>query len=143
MSNSSCMLVNADIFQIIYARELYNAPLIYVTKLAILFQFQRIFVPRRSGIAYWCIQTVIWVNTLYYIACDLAIAFQCTPIYKAWQPWIPGRCLDVYTLIIAASIINVGSDLVILFIPIFCISKLQMRTSRKIGTAAVFTVGIL
>ena len=134
---------NTNTSQIVYARELFYVPLIYITILFILFQFQRMFVTRRSGTAYWCIQTVIWINTLYYIACGLAIAFHCTPIHKAWQPWYPGHCINVHMVIIAASMINVGSDIVILLIPLCCISKLQMRTSRKIGVAAVFAIGIL
>lgn len=129
--------------QLVYAKELSNTPVIYITKLSILLQFERIFAPIHSGVAYWSIQAVIWLNALYYLACVLATVFLCNPMRKVWQPWIAGHCSNTNALIISSSLINLVSDLIIFVIPLFCVMKLQMPTSRKFGVAAVFAVGLL
>ena len=137
------MVSDRSRLQIVWAKEVLNNPTIYAAKLSILLQFLRIFAPIHSGTAYWCIHLVIWLNTLYYVVLFPVTIFLCRPIRKAWQPWLPGRCSNVNAMIVASALINLASDLLIMVIPIFCISQLQMRTSRKIGVAAVFAMGIL
>lgn len=129
--------------QLVYGKEVANAPMVYITKLSLLLQIQHIFAPIHSGVAYWSIQSMIWVNTLYYTACVLVTIFLCRPVRKAWQPWLPGHCSDVNTLISVSSLINVISDLLIFLIPLFCVSRLQMQRARKLAVAAVFAVGAL
>ncbi len=126
-----------------YAKMILNTPVIYFVKLSILLQFSRLFAPVKSGTFYWSIQALIWLNTLFYIICMFTKVFQCSPVNKAWQPWLPGRCFDMNVLLSASSLINLFSDLLILLIPIFRISSLRMHTLRKIGVASIFLVGVL
>lgn len=125
-------------------KQIINCPIIYITKLSILLQFNRLFAPHKLGKAYWIIQAVIWINTAYYLAGMLAIIFECTPRSKAWDVFTPGgSCVDIATLIVVGSVINLVSDLVMLFIPLFCISSLKLPLRKKIGVSCVFATGAL
>lgn len=117
--------------------------MIYFVKLSILLQFMRIFVPSKTGPAYYFIQSVNWLNLLFYSAYTIASSLNCIPRRKIWEPYTPGKCLDIAKLIIASSIINVFSDLAMFIIPLFCISSLQMPFKRKLGISVVFATGIL
>ena len=129
--------------QLVYGKEVVNAPMVYITKLSLLLQIQHIFAPIHSGVAYWSLQAMIWLNTLYYTACVLATIIMCQPVRKAWQPWLPGHCIDVNALISVSSLINVISDLLVFVIPLFCVSRLRMPTTQKCAVAAVFAVGVM
>ena len=129
--------------QTVHAKEIINTPVLFLTKLSILLQFERIFAPSKAGKAYWSIRAVIWFNALYYLSCTISTVFLCHPLSHAWQPWNKGHCGNVRALIVISSLINVASDILIIVIPVVCISNLQMRTSRKVGVGAVFVVGVL
>lgn len=129
--------------QAVNAKEIANGPVLYITKLSILLQFMRIFVPHMKGIAYYIIQITIWLNLFYYLAATLVSICTCIPRRKIWEPWTPGRCLDISKVICVSSIINVISDVMILMIPLFCVSSLQMPLKQKIGISVVFATAIL
>lgn len=129
--------------QAVNAKEIANGPVLYITKLSILLQFMRIFVPHRRGTAYYFIHLTIWLNLFYYLAATLVSICTCIPRRKIWEPWTPGRCLDISKVICVSSIINVISDVMILMIPLFCVSSLQMPLKQKIGISVVFATAIL
>lgn len=125
-------------------KQIINCPIVYVTKLSILLQFNRLFAPHKLGKAYWFIQGVIWINTVYYLAGMLAIIFECTPRSKVWDVFTPGgTCVNIAALIVAGAVINLASDVVMLLIPLFCISSLQLPVRKKIGVSCVFATGVL
>ena len=51
--------------------------------------------------------------------------------------------MDVAALIVVGSIINLVSDVVMLLIPLFCISSLKPPLRKKIGVSGVFATGAL
>ncbi|MCJ1471167.1 hypothetical protein MMC07_009815, partial [Pseudocyphellaria aurata] len=119
--------------------------LIFVTKLSILLQYMRIFVPARAGVRYYLIHTLIWLNLVYYIINFFLGLFFCTPRRKIWDPSVPGHCLSLgasVTSIMSAAALNVLSDVTILVLPIFWISVLQMPLRRKVAVSMVFAMGI-
>lgn len=125
-------------------KQIITCPIVYITKLSILLQFNRLFAPHKLGRAYWFIQGVIWINTAYYLAGMLATIFECTPRSKAWDVFTSGGyCVDIAALIVVGAIINLISDLVMLLIPLFCISSLKLPLRKKIGVSCVFATGAL
>ncbi len=125
-------------------KEIIICPEIFITKLAILLQFKRLFAPHKLGKAHWLILAVIWLNLLYYIAGTLALIFQCTPVSKVWDYFTPGgTCNKLAPLIVAGASLNLGSDIMIIMIPICCISSLRLPIIKKIGVSCVFVTGIL
>ena len=115
---------------------------ILVTKLAILVQYLRIFVPSRNKVFYLT-HFIIWFNVLFYIAVALVTIFQCTPREKIWQPFLPGKCVNFNAILIAGAAINVASDFAILALPIGSVWRLQMALRNKVGISAIFAVGLL
>ena len=123
--------------------EVYYACLIFITKLSILLQYLRIFVPNRQGIAYYAAHALIWLNLICYTIIGFLVLFQCTPRRKIWEPLLPGNCLNFGSILISGAIINIVSDFCILALPLASIWNLQMATKHKIGISAVFAVGLL
>ncbi len=140
MSNESQLAKGkqlANVEQILYG------PLIFLTKLSILLQYLRIFVPNHAGKLYYTVQFMIWLNLLFYIAATLVEIFTCMPRKKIWEPSTPGRCVNNGIVVIITAAINVISDFSILVLPLSSIWGLQMPRKRKIALSAVFATGLL
>ena len=123
--------------------EILYCPLMFITKLSILLQYLRIFVPNHTGKLYYTVQFIIWFNLLFYIASTLAEIFGCIPRKKIWEPTTPGRCVNTNVVVIATGAINIISDFSILVLPLSSIWGLQMPRRRKIALSAVFATGLL
>ena len=51
--------------------------------------------------------------------------------------------MNIAALIVVGAIINLVSDVVMLLIPLFCISSLNLPLRKKIGVSCVFATGAL
>ncbi|KKK20684.1 hypothetical protein ARAM_000335 [Aspergillus rambellii] len=124
------------------ASQITYAPLIFITKLSIFLLYLRVFAPSRQGKTYWAIHLLIWFNLLFYLANFFLKIFECIPRAKIWDRKIPGHCININIPILVTSIINVVSDLLMLFLPIFCVWRLKMTKKKKLGISAIFAAGI-
>lgn len=81
------------------------------------------------------------------VAITLVIAFQCTPFNAAYDPTVeltqPTKCLTFGNLVLGANVSNIVTDIYIIVLPVREVLKLQMKTGRKAGLAAIFAFGIL
>lgn len=118
---------------------------IFFIKLSILLQYLQIFVPLKTrDTIYWTSHALTWTNLLYYLIGTFLEIFSCTPIAKAWDPFITdGHCIDILAINVAASSINLLSDLAILILPQVSIWSLQMSLRRKVQISAIFLIGSL
>lgn len=123
--------------------EVYYTILIFITKLSILLQYLRIFVPNRQGAAYYIAHFLIWANLIAYLIIAFLALFQCTPRERIWDPRVPGKCLNFGAILAAGGIVNVISDFSVLALPLVSTWQLQMATKHKIGISAVFAIGFL
>lgn len=114
-----------------------------MTKLAILLQYLRIFVPNKQSKTYYFTQSLIWTNFVFYVVLGFCAAFMCSPRERIWNPLVPGKCLSLAGILIAGGVINIFSDFCVLALPLTSIWQLQMATRHKIGISAVFAVGLL
>ena len=93
---------------------------------------------QKNGV-WWASWAAIIFNLLYCIALVLAVLLQC-----AGKPHESGQtCFNGYAVLVTASIINVVTDLVMLFIPMAAVWKLKMPRRKKLGISVVFAVGSL
>lgn len=80
------------------------------------------------------------------VAYVLALSLQCTPISYNWTQWTGethGHCVNAQAQIYSASIINIIWDLVVFFLPIPKLAKLQVRdTRKKVMVIVTFLVGL-
>ena len=113
------------------------------TKASIILFYQRLFVPpgTRWTKIWWSIWFTFWWNLLYAIALVLAVAFEC--VGKDALVAAGKQCVDEFAVLVCASVINVTTDLMILFIPIAAIWRLHLPVEKKWRLSALFGVGTL
>ena len=103
----------------------------------------RIFVVPKPGTLYYTIYLLIWSNGLFYFADTMAEILQCVPRTKIWDAFAEGRCINVNAAFVTTAAVNVISDLSILFLPLFCVWRLQISVRQKMGVSVMFAAGIL
>ncbi|KAL8904338.1 MAG: hypothetical protein Q9207_003349 [Kuettlingeria erythrocarpa] len=122
----------------IKATNFLYGPMMIFTKLSILLLFFRLFSPSQNT-RIWIYVGIVTTLINHVVGTILAITL-CIPSDAAGYAHCAGR-LNILDLVISA--INILSDFYILFLPLFVISKLQMRQNRKLRVLAVFSVGAL
>ncbi|KAF8435858.1 hypothetical protein BGX38DRAFT_1274844 [Terfezia claveryi] len=91
-------------------------------------------------------QRAIWITggivTLYTIVMVLLNAFECKKPSDAWNPvtW-PKGCRDLIPIYYGQAGFNIGSDIVILMLPIPTLLKLQVNKTKRVMLLLVFSVG--
>ncbi|RAL03464.1 uncharacterized protein BO80DRAFT_491732 [Aspergillus ibericus CBS 121593] len=128
---------------ILIAKYLVVAEILYVfnlvwTKLSILLMYYRIFhFPYFKKWAY-AIGTfvILWV-----ICITFLFIFICVPVQKLWYPSLPGHCISQVGTWIANATSTIATDLIILFLPLPQVWKLQLRLSEKVALTVAFGLG--
>lgn len=115
----------------------------FPAKLCVLLQMQRVFLGSKRDSVFWAIQLLIWANLLFYLAVTAAFIAACTPRANISNPLLKGTCISTNASILATSIINIVSDVTILFLPVFAVWKLKLPIKRKLIISAIFGSGIL
>jgi hypothetical protein len=136
--------VLANVTQYINIVQILYSPFMIFAKTALLLQIQRIFVPpKQRNSVFWASWTLIVLNFIVYTIIFFAFTFSCNPREKAWNPVLPGKCLDTGVMMISTSVINLLSDASILVLPMRGIWDLHMSMRKKLGVAGIFTTGLL
>lgn len=73
----------------------------------------------------------------------LAGVFQCTPVRRAWQLDIPGKCINYNATAWANAGLNIFQDFLIVLLPIRELRSLQISSKKKVGLYFMFGVGSL
>ena len=84
----------------------------------------------------------IGLNVAYYISFAVAFSLQCVPIKCIWNTDTKCHCLDGSALVLAATTINIALDLMVFFLPIPKVIKLNMSLRNKLGITLVMLVGL-
>ena len=140
--------------QALYLNAVLTGPSFLAIKISLLWFYRRTFLVHQRWlfIAWWInlIYIILWAigSTLFYI-------FQCIAPQYYWQRLyvlfkipppspISGQCNSATRVLVALPLIfSLVSDFGILLLPVTTVSQLQMRTGRKIGLIAVFSLGLL
>lgn len=114
--------------------------LLVVVKFSILAMYWRIFPTKfvRRGCAVLGGITLAWL-----IAIALVAFLQCDPIQKIWLPDTPGHCIDNNKFFVGNAVPNIFTDVCIVMLPAYEVSRLHMASSQKISLACVFLLGLL
>ncbi|PGG99107.1 hypothetical protein GX51_06447 [Blastomyces parvus] len=108
-------------------------------KMSILLLYRRIFVTRKFQIA---VNIVFAFVVLYFISCVVANIFECTPIEKAWDHSIPGKCINLTAHWFSNAISTASSDIVTLLLPMPVIHRLRLPRRQKYALMGIFALGI-
>jgi len=132
-----------EVYQVIYAVESLYPPIIATAKISILLQLMRLFTPIPGSTTRYGMIVFIWVNVAWFTAAFFATVFQCTPVAKFWNSYIPGHCINYAVYIVVVGVFNMVVDIVMLTVPLIWIWRLNMSPRRKIGVSAIFIIGTL
>ncbi|KAI1163979.1 hypothetical protein F5B18DRAFT_617192 [Nemania serpens] len=109
-----------------------------LVKVSILQLYLRIFPSRRFRIAVYVVTGAV---VAWWTAITLLTIFQCQPIQKSYQPWIPGQCIPLYGAYYGSGLPDILSDAVILCLPVIQVIKLKTSLTNKIVIGFFFTAG--
>ncbi|KAK4224646.1 hypothetical protein QBC38DRAFT_485025 [Podospora fimiseda] len=108
------------------------------TKLSVLFLYRRIFYINR-GFMRWVYSVgailVAWCIVTVFIG-----LFVCKPVAAAWNPTIPGKCLDSQALL-AAGVANSTLDFVMVGMAVWMVVKLKLPVSSRLRLGVLFALG--
>lgn len=120
--------------------------IVSATKISIVLLYLRIFpkeISKRFTYVSW---TVIAGLVVYFLAFSIYFAVQCVPLNYYWNQWDgehEGFCRDIQLAAWVNSGANIFFDLVVFFLPIPKLMKLQVREKRrKVGVILTFLVGL-
>lgn len=111
-----------------------------IVKISILLMYARIFPTRGFRIAAVILGSIVvgWV-----IAIICVSVFQCTPIAKAWNPTLPGTCINLKGSFIGNAVPNILTDIAILALPVHVVRGLHATITHRLSVIAVFLLGSL
>ncbi|KAK8051168.1 hypothetical protein PG993_002553 [Apiospora rasikravindrae] len=112
---------------------------IYLIKVSALLLYARVF--NRSKKFRLVLRWLGGAVTAWFLCTALVPWFNCNPIRKTIDPFVPGVCFDRMDWFLASAFINAAIDLTILIMPLQQVWKLQMTTRRKIQVTLVFILG--
>ncbi|CEJ57171.1 hypothetical protein PMG11_05876 [Penicillium brasilianum] len=109
-----------------------------IIKLSVLFMYHRIFPVRLIKTGGYILGgvTLAWV-----ISVDLVAIFQCDPIAKAYEPTLPGHCIQLKAALIGNGVPNFVTDILILALPARLIWRLQATLWQRVSIIGVFLTG--
>ena len=113
-----------------------------LAKLSILISYLRIFPSTIRWFRVSVCATMVWACT-HGLIITLLTAFQCIPVRSLWDKSIHGKCLDLRGIIIAGTAFSIVDDLLIMALPIPCISSLHLGKMKKFGVGLMFALGSL
>ena len=128
--------------ELFYYAQIFYKVNICLTKISILLFYLRVFkVVRWFKFLCWTVGGIILAFT---VASVLASIFQCIPIAFAYDKTIPdGSCIDLTSFWYGNAGYNIGTDLIIIILPILVIRTLKIPKRTRIALVGVFGLGIL
>ncbi|EAU37567.1 predicted protein [Aspergillus terreus NIH2624] len=131
--------------QVIALKWFFAAQVMYklvlgISKVSFLCLYLRIFI--QPNIRRICFGGIIFV-ICWSLAYTLVTIFQCNPVASFWDKTIKNpKCVDLEAQWMSYAIINILSDVAILTLPIYPISKLRLSRAKKVALAVIFGLGL-
>ncbi|KAK8043153.1 hypothetical protein PG994_013636 [Apiospora phragmitis] len=127
-----------EFFKLLLGFECVYVTGVMLVKLSVLAMYLRIFPSRNFKYGAWFIGGIV---VAWWIAIVLVCIFQCWPIPKAWNPALPGHCINLKASFIGNAIPNIATDIAILAMPVGQVWHLQVNLAQKISLLFMFLLG--
>ncbi|KAF2798816.1 hypothetical protein K505DRAFT_357199 [Melanomma pulvis-pyrius CBS 109.77] len=130
-----------------YLRLFHHGTLLFcitmlLLRIAIIMQVLRHFVPPGSrSFTFWAAHILIVANTVFWLALTMMEIFSCRPRKRIWEFYQAGTCIDRHSYLVASGAMNLGTELLIMFLPQRIIWSLALSTKRKLELTPLFLVG--
>lgn len=121
-----------------YALQFLYIAVQVLAKISLLLIYQRIY--PSSKFQRICTLGIAFVAT-HGLAFIFTIFFQCKPIKSSWDPATNKNCLSAPAIGFAGAGFSIVEDLVIIFLPLPQLLRLQVRTTQKIALIFMFSIG--
>lgn len=120
-----------------FSKELIWNAGITLSRISVLLFYKRIF--------QWSIRWLFWLGIVFNIAWFIMllffVIFGCSPVQRKWDRSVPGTCLPELPGQILSSVTSFVLDVYILVLPFVFLSKLQMKTLKKISVGFIMVFG--
>jgi hypothetical protein len=125
----------------LYGSYLAYSTSIAFTKLSIIATYVRIFPngPLRYSIAAIGVVVIIfWITSIF------CIIFTCIPVQAAWDYTITdAKCIHILDYFYTSAGVNIATDLLLCFLPLPTIWRLQMPKAQRVVVCIIFGMGTL
>ncbi|KAF5665137.1 integral membrane protein PTH11 [Fusarium heterosporum] len=122
----------------------FNSPILYAVCTAFSKIALTLFYRRLSPQPWWrwSVYGVLFLVAGYNLAILLVIVFGCFPFEKSWDfTVLEGSCVDRSAVYICTAALGIGTDLILLLMPLPMILRLQMPRRQKAGLVVLFAIG--
>lgn len=88
--------------------------------------------------------TLIGINASIGITWALVDGLRCSPVHLAWDGWAnedPGTCIDFIDAILGNCLVNIIVDAIMVLMPVYEVSKLQLPLYKKLTVGLMFVMG--
>jgi hypothetical protein len=88
--------------------------------------------------------TLIGINAAVGFTFALVDSLRCLPVHLTWLGWMDkyeGQCIDFDTAVLVHCLVNIIIDSVIVVMPVYEVSKLQLPLQKKISVGLMFMMG--
>lgn len=158
MAATTCSANTTNAIQHIYITNIAYCASATFIKLAILFQYLRLFAEAANTttssqyrLARRITISLIVISSMWGIAFFLIAVFPCTPIAKDWNTQLEGTCFgwgskvpdEFFAMFVGHSASNMVLDLLVLLTPVPFLSMLRIAGKSKAGLITLFTLGIV
>ncbi|CAK38073.1 uncharacterized protein An03g01000 [Aspergillus niger] len=118
---------------------------ISLCKISVLLFLLRIF---QSRVFRVCAYILIAINAAIGITFSLVDLLRCVPVHLDWHSWTGeyegvGTCINFIAAVLVHCLVNIFVDVVIVLLPIYEVSKLQLPWMKKINVALMFMMGLI
>ena len=134
---------NARFFKILLCEVIMASMSLWLSKLAILCLFFRLFSPTPRFRA-WVYLGVVWA-TMVSLTSILVATILCTPRKgeSFTSPMVLARCTKQYTWAVVQGVCSMCLDFYLLYLPLPIVWKLHMERKRKLGVMTIFLTGLM
>jgi hypothetical protein len=143
--------LNGDLLDLAYdvgrvTKALYGCYLAYstsitLTKLSIIATYTRIFPNGPLRYSFYAIGVVV---IIFWITSIFCIIFTCVPVQAAWDYTITdAKCIHILDYFYTSAGVNIATDLLLCFLPLPTIWKLQMPKAQRVVVCFIFLMGTL
>lgn len=89
---------------------------------------------------------MIGINTAVALVWILVDSFHCIPVHLAWTGWEmeeQGKCINFIASTFANGFVNIAVDTVMVIMPIYEVSRLNLSVQKKVGVAVMLGAGLV
>ena len=86
---------------------------------------------------------MVVLSLAYFVSVVLESFLFCRPVAYNWNKSIDGTCKDPSLGYLLAAITNLLIDVIIVFLPLPLLWKLQMQLTKKIAITGMFSLGLV